>query len=1437
MSVEAVWDLRTPGASPRSLCVYPAVASSSSSSADMHKGGRSSSNNPFDHAAAMDPSSRTATSSTEQQAQQQPAVTVVFGTDAGSAHARTFRLLLSRSYLGGGSTTTSSSGNSSISNSGSTLRTAFSSATASSVVAGPDHRQPIQVPLGVQQHHHHHGRGSSSLGVQQQQHQQQPPLPRSFYPADLTTPGSSVVACILLSRHQQQPQQQQAQASSMNRSSSSASAASFFLLLLDDNRGTSASQPGAFAAHLACLYQGSFQIVLPSSSSSSSSKSQPLSSSSSSLPRMSCATYHPNVGIVYAAGRIVSSIPSEWWEQENVPSHLGGGSNISSSSSSSTGSSKRGTARSNHATTPTTTTTMAPPMKRIVFPRSPAVLPSPGARSGQDALALTAAGRVALVAVGSSFYAVAGQPQEEAAPSLVGAMTAKGPSQTSLVSSPNAPVSMETVKILSFAQSSQVHPVICLDVQDQSLDADWSCVLLANGRECAVVDLHYGPPSAPRLTASPPRHGTATLASPILAAATVWPWVAVLTSDGLVSIRSPSCLAIPLRTVEVGTQPNDYFVLRSSSSTSWFMRDESRSLVNQPPPYRSSNLSVWSTAAPWIVAASYSGMGKVLQCHPDTEQDLADRLMRHAIDAFGANGFPRAELAEAVHASFTATSYIGVGPESSPHHQQLLQQYLEAVLGLTDWESGGMSGWPTEVSTAEGHHGSFGEDVHRGSVSGRGAPPTVVSAATPAALLTGTALLCLVCMQLTPPNPSLANRAAQICVEKMGIVIYGRTNVSEAAVRVCELVAERLLNETASAASALSPNFSLLSGSSPTPIARTTRNTQAAELVEAAVWLLRACGKHERAIDVVYDRLQRHGQLDSAGSGNANITRGVWSNIKYESYTATHLCELWASCTEEGRRLVLTSTATHRLLENNPRLGLSVFTAIHPQNESQWRALLAKDDPLAQPEFIRDVVKLLKSINPSIPYNQDPPVLSPDGQTLPMESGRALAISYLESAIGIDNGRPTEADEFDNLPLDQSTEDSIASFHDELAYMLLEGVISERRDDDKSDNDSPLGSIYRNKLRRFLRWPLAKIRSEKFMNSLPNSFLQEKALVLGRLGRHEDALRILYRELSSLDLALEYCDLRHERLKLQMERSRSRQHQPSLFDDHEQYEPQKGEDNAYLPLVRVALDSDDTERGTAAAIQVLALRRSAIDRAAALRLLPSNVPVSAVARPFLIPALVDSESQVRRLTVVSALLRARYMRLKGQLTSAQLKAQANLHVVPQLRSLNLGDPLHSTNPFKARTNSQSSSGSGSSSNMPDVMIVKHFFPRHLVIQAKVTNAVGLLSGKFSRTYTDIAFVVAESSEEAIQPLMQVPIHVLPPKMTGSAWCVLSAAPARMEGPTAILTCELRYTIQSTDASSSLSSSAAAVSPAALAGMGRTYVEELQDLEVHASHFS
>jgi hypothetical protein len=1124
-------------------------------------------------------------------------------------------------------------------------------------------------------------------------------------------------------------------------------------------------------------------------------------------------------------------------------------------------------------------------------------------------LEMTAQGRIALVAVGNSVYAVAGS---EASSSV----SAANPDETTHSSNHHENNNNNCVKVLSFAQSSQVHPVIVLDIKDKSMDPnEWSCLFLANGRECAVLDLQYGPPSTNNnnnstnintITCGSPRNGGSgmvTLASPILAAATSWPWLAVLTSDGLVSIRSPLCLAISLKTVEVGTRPNDFFVLRTLHDST-------------TPSSGTANTNTNAIRVPWIMAISYSGQAKVCKCQPDTAQDLADRLMRLSIDAFGANGFPRAELAQALQASFTATSYMGdtssstttttsttttmTTTEPSNQAKELLRQYLEAILGLADFDNGSStsggcqsSSWPTETNSANNmattfsgigggtstsprasaggvYHGAF--DEAGGAFSGRGsdAPPNVVSSASPTTLVTGTALLCLVCSQLSPPKASLANRAAKACAKKVGVVVLGDDDngsnsnsyyLSPAAVSVAELIADRLLREATTA-------FSLLSGSSSTSIARPPPQHQAnahmMDFVEAATWLLRNCGKHERAIDVLYDRLQQHrAPENNGGASNSNSSTskqaGFWSQIKYESYTATHLCELWGTGKDDACQLVLQSPATHRLLENNPRLGLVVFTDGHPQTASQWRSMMARDDPLLAhvATYPSQVVKLLKSINPAVSYDGKEVILGaaldehyPQHDAtatttttnldagillLPIESGRALAVTFLESAIGISTGRPTEEDEFDSLAPDENSEERVSNFHDELCYLLLEGVITERGDDD-NETDTELGKIYRNKLRNLLRWPLAKVRSERLLSSLPKSFMQEQALVLGRMDRHEDALRILYCDLQSMDLALEYCDYRYQRQEVKRERERARLTANGLMMDdrmeHLVAHPngggggKSGEDStcAYLPLVRVALESDpDAKRGTTAAIQVLALRRSAIDRAAALRLLPKNVPVSAVARPFLIPALVDSESQVRRLTVVSSLLRARYVALKNQLTDAQLKAQSNLHVVPQLRSLNLGDPLHSTKPIKARPSSSASS------TFPDVVIVKHFFPRHVVIQAKVTNNAAV----DGRTLGSVAFVVAESSEEAIQPALQVPLKVLPYKATGSTWCVLAASPQRMEG-TAILTCELRYTVLAVDATTGAPLSFGLGNTST---SGRTFVEELQDLEVFASHFS
>jgi len=132
-----------------------------------------------------------------------------------------------------------------------------------------------------------------------------------------------------------------------------------------------------------------------------------------------------------------------------------------------------------------------------------------------------------------------------------------------------------------------------------------------------------------------------------------------------------------------------------------------------------------------------------------------------------------------------------------------------------------------------------------------------------------------------------------------------------------------------------------------------------------------------------------------------------------------------------------------------------------------------------------------------------------------------------------------------------------------------------------------------------------------------------------------------------------------------------------------------------------------------------------------------------------------------------------------------------------------------------------------------VTIVKHFFPRYLIIQARVSNSAGGASLDGGRTLGDVAFVVAESSDEALMPTMQIPLKVLPPRSTGSVWCVLAASPQRLDG-IAVMTCELRYTVLAVDAATGapLSFSGAYGNP----GLGRTYVEELQDLEVRYTDF-
>ena len=1200
------------------------------------------------------------------------------------------------------------------------------------------------------------------------------------------------------------------------------------------------------------------------------------------LPRMSSVTYHPSTGYIYSTGSSIYSLPSK--AVYAISSSLSPNHSYNTTTSSMTNATTNstnpfggsstplgvGTRDTQSLSVPTSNTTSTPHLPKLYY-HSTNILPPCGVRSCNGGLSIICNGHVVVAAMkNGSFYAVNGRTVSERFWKLQ-LEKETGREHTSGGNSGGKEIDLESKgdveKILTFRQSSPVHPAISIEIpmcntstaskdgsgngendhgkedyndnhdeQDEE-EVCTSLVFLASGRECAVVEILYNPklysnnqhgrmeyyhdhnhnssndpadssllPSSSisygSIVVGPPRHGIATLASPILAAvgltpprssnqkkrtsssgrsskssptssSTYTPLVAILTSDGLVHTRSPSFISIPLSTIEVGNRPNDFFTL-------------------QPLPNRQ------------VVAGSYSGEARLISFREDTVQDLADRMMKLSIDAFGSNGFPRAEVAEVIGATFSATSYVGSEPSAGARNT--LRQYLETCLGLDmSGDFGGAALYKRFLYAGVGD-GRGEEEGENGDDDMGEANPLLSSFA--ASYLCATAMLCLVCTRLSTPNSSLANRAAKACATKFGTVgNIQQTGINESTVKVCELVAQMLLTESESTRSL--PSSSGIA---------TGKNGIRMDMVEAASWLLRSCGQHENSIKILQERMTNptirnktfverpQGDVDEA----TKTKHGAgWSQLKYDSHLCLHLGELWSSGYDNCRGLVLKTSATRRLLENNPELGLRIFTSMLPQNEDQWLRL--RDDPLCDTNITpTEVVEMLKTIRPLVRLGKDDQKLDEDlvsdrvngDSVLPLESGRALAVAYLESLIGISTGKPSTKDS-------NVSQDKQAEIHNELAFLLLEGVLSERSDG-RANCDSDLGKIYREKLRRLLGWHSSKVQPDQLMDALPSSFLREKALLLGQLGRHEDALRIFYSDLKNLELALEYCDARYEKQQAQ-----------NRYEFTKSYYNNKGSKSkvnqgcAYLPLVRVTLESNlDSERGIAAAIKVLSLRRENIDQAAALRLLPKNVPVSAIARTFLIPALIDSESQTRRLTVTSSLLRAKYLRLKQSLTEAQIKSQSILQNIPALQSLNLGDAVYTSNPFKARPSNTSSLHS------PEVMITKHFFPRYVIIQATATAPNGMI------VLGDIQLVVAESSDEALLPSVNISIKTLPAGMTGSSWCVLAASPQRLDG-TAILVCEIHYSVAPISASS-----ASSYQP----GSGRSYVEEIQDIEIRRAEF-
>lgn len=115
-----------------------------------------------------------------------------------------------------------------------------------------------------------------------------------------------------------------------------------------------------------------------------------------------------------------------------------------------------------------------------------------------------------------------------------------------------------------------------------------------------------------------------------------------------------------------------------------------------------------------------------------------------------------------------------------------------------------------------------------------------------------------------------------------------------------------------------------------------------------------------------------------------------------------------------------------------------------------------------------------------------------------------------------------------------SSGEAPANMHDEFAQLLVEGLPMdaelEHINHDTIDladltTDSEtlrLYKIYRRKLQAFLSIS-PEYHPQRVLKFLPRTYLQENALVLSRLGRHREVLKIYLHQLNNQDLAEHYC--------------------------------------------------------------------------------------------------------------------------------------------------------------------------------------------------------------------------------------------------------------------------------------------------------------------------
>ena len=211
---------------------------------------------------------------------------------------------------------------------------------------------------------------------------------------------------------------------------------------------------------------------------------------------------------------------------------------------------------------------------------------------------------------------------------------------------------------------------------------------------------------------------------------------------------------------------------------------------------------------------------------------------------------------------------------------------------------------------------------------------------------------------------------------------------------------------------------------------------------------------------------------------------------------------------------------------------------------------------------------------------------------LPLANGHALSVAYAEWAVdqlirGNSNSgasaRPiktaTTSAIGGSIGGSLNGKSTVSDVAEEYAQLLMNALRAFLEGEDKNEVicdinhskndlsvqksdpvDVKLFKIYRSKLQSFLQCDMYEYRPERMMKYLPQGLLHEYALLLSRLGSHDDVLTIYIHQLEEPDAAEAYCDRMYAQSLKRNQKSGSQ-----VFNN-------SNSTNVYLSLIKAKLN-------------------------------------------------------------------------------------------------------------------------------------------------------------------------------------------------------------------------------------------------------------------------